>query len=213
MRTSLDGQPCDFNATSAAEAIDRASTMVADAGRLVIQIAVDNRALTEAEIANRADLSESVQHIEITSLEPQQLLAKTLALGAETIQAAGDLFAQAAASIQSGAVNEAAAPLSEGLALWQAIDENLLQDSLPLTIQRHPELIAQEEFDALIADLQAALGTIQRGLAEKDLAAVSDTLLYEFPMTAGKWTAFLARTTEALETAGSSPSTATKENA
>ena len=112
MRTTLDGQPCDFNATSAAEAIDRASTMAADAGRLVIQINVDDRALTEAEIANRADLSDSVQHIEITSLEPQQLLAKTLALGAETIQAAGDLFAQAAASIQSGAVNEAAAPLS-----------------------------------------------------------------------------------------------------
>ena len=88
-----------------------------------------------------------------------------------------------------------------------------MHDSIPLTIQRHPELIAQEEFDSLIADLQAALGTIQRGLAEKDLAAVSDTLLYEFPMTAGKWTAFLARTAEALETAGSSPSTATKENA
>ena len=82
--------------------------------------------------------------------------------------------------------------------LWQTLDEHVLREAVPTVLESTPGAPPHDEFDTLLQELEKALATIKQAIGSGDSSALSDSLLYEFPETATRWTEFFSKCMEAL---------------
>ena len=203
MRITLDGNTCeDLDASTIAEAIEGGCTLAHEAGRIVVQVDVDERTLDVAELGDPEFTGGRAETVALTSLEPREVLLASLELGTNAVDAANERFALAAHALQAGNAGEAAAPLQEGLELWQTLDEHVLREAVPTVLNSTPGAPTHDEFNALVQALEEALATIRQAIGSGDSSALSDSLLYEFPETATRWTDFFSKCTKALDGSG-----------
>lgn len=203
MRITLDGSHCEnLNPATIGEAIESGCQRAHELGRVVVQIDVDDRTLDAAELGDPEVTSGTAEAVALISLEPAEVILASLELGRNAIAAADEQFALAARALQSGAADEAVTPLGEGLELWQTLDENVLRETVPAVLAEAGDEALQTAFKSLVSELETALKTIREALGAGDPAALSDSLLYEFPETTARWTGFLSRCTETLTGTG-----------
>jgi hypothetical protein len=199
MRVTLDGTQCkDLDAATIGEAIELGCAQAHELGRIVVQIEADQRTLEAAELGDQSITDGTADVVALTSLEPREVLLASLDLGSNAVLAANEQFALAARSLQGGDAQEATAPLQEGLELWQALDEHVLREAVPTIIESVEDGPSMEEFTGLVQELEKALDSIRQAIGNGDTSALSDSLLYEFPDTAQRWTDFFAKCTDAL---------------
>lgn len=199
MRILLDGSQCDdLNATTIGEAIEGAYERARQLGRIVVQVDVNERTLDAEELGDPRVIGTVADEVALTSLEPAGVLLSSLELGMQALTAANEQFAEAARSIQAGEPDKATAPLQEGIELWRTVDEHVLREAVPMVLDTSANAPSKSEFEGLLAELQGALGSIKQTISSGDLAALSDSLLYEFPVTAERWVRFFEECTKAL---------------
>ena len=199
MRILLDGSHCkDLDATTVGEAIEAACNRAQQLGRVVIQVDVNQRTLEPDQLRDPETISSTAEEVALTSLEPVGLLRQTLALGVDALQAANERFAMAAHAIQAGEAEKATTSLKEGIEFWQTVDEHVLREAVPMVQQLSTNAPPKSEFDALVSELEDALGSIKQAISSGDLAALSDSLLYEFPDTSQRWVQFFEACTKAI---------------
>jgi len=203
MRITLDGNPCDCpQATTVGEAVESACQTAHQQGRIVVQVDVDGRTLDAVELGDPDMTGATAETVDLTSLEPRQVLAASLDLGLHAIEAANEQFAAAAHALQSGSAPDATAPLQEGLQLWQTLDEHVLREAVPTILHTMMEPADAEEFEGLVKSLHAELASMHGALTTGDPSSLGDALLYEFPETAARWRTFFERCAVAVRESG-----------
>lgn len=199
MRILLDGSHCeDLDATTIGEAIEAACERAQQLGRIVVQIAVNQRTVDAEALSDPNYIGSTASEVALTSLEPKELLLKSLELGTDAVLAANERFEDAARSIQAGEPDKATTSLQEGIELWQTIDEHVLREAVPMVQAVSTDAPPEREFKALVEQLEDALGSIKKAVRSGDLAALSDSLLYEFPETSQQWVHFFEACTKAV---------------
>ena len=200
MRILLDGTKCTFSAETIATAIEQGVEQAHSLGRVVVQIDVDDRTMELEQLRDSAFTSQGAREISITSLTERELLLSSLDLGQSAIEVAQIHFTKAAQLIQSGNTQDAMKEMSEGIELWQTVEQTVFRETVPQI--GHPDI--PEQLEAHVRTLRSALSTLQTAITGGDMVSLSDILLYEFPETSQEWARFLASC--ATQLAGTDPS-------
>lgn len=193
MHILFDGTQCDFSANTLGEAVTRAVDHASTTGRVIIEVSVDGQAV-DIDSGFQEDMTPT--EVAFTSLTPDELLLATLDLGERAIESAQRNFDRAAELIQAGDSVQAHQELKQGIDLWKTVEETVFRE----VISEMPH--QDQALDERIAELRTSLNSIMEAIAKNDLAALSDTLLYEFPQTSEGCTSLLkacsATITEAM---------------
>ena len=189
MRILFDGTPCTFSADTIGEAVAQGTEHANSAGRVIIEISVDGQTL---DIEDGIQEDAVAEEISFTSLTPDELLLATLELGERAIESAQENFNRAAQLIQSGDRAQAHLELKQGIDLWKTVEETVFREIIP-EIPHQDKALGDR-----VSELRNSLDAIMTAIANNDVAALSDTLLYEFPRTSAGCASFLKQCSETV---------------
>jgi hypothetical protein len=187
MRVLLDGTQCSFSAETIATAIEQGVEQAHALGRVVVQIDIDNQTMELEQLQDQGYTSQSAGEISLTSLTEYELLLSSLDLGQSAIEVAQQHFTKAAQLIQTGNTPLAMTEMSQGIELWQTVEETVFREAVPKI--QHPDI--PQQLEVHVNSLRSALSTVQTAMNAGDMVSLGDILLYEFPETSQEWARFL----------------------
>jgi len=197
MRILIDGNDSGLTAETVPEALEQGMNAVDAAGRIVVEISLDDHPLDANQLENGAYETLSAETVSMMSLAPNELLLATFELGRNAIDAAQKHFHSAAEMIQSGNDANAMNELHEGIDLWCTIDQTVFREAVPkiaeLGDDRTPKGLERH-----VNELKDALESIRTAIESSDFAGLSDALMYEFPETSAGWSTFLGHCSQAV---------------
>lgn len=198
MKVLLDDMPCEVNATTVGEALDAASAVAEQRGRLIVDVSVDGTRWTESDLSNsdRTDAAAGVVHF--TSAAPRELVRQTFADAADALTDADDLQRETAQLLQADHRTVSLDKLNEAISIWLQVQEAIVKGSqlvgLDLDAVALPRPIGES-----ISALNQRLTSLHGALTRNDVIALADTLLYEFPEVVEEWRSILDELQRLLE--------------
>ncbi len=191
MRVLLDNDPCPISPANIGEALLAASDIAEGQGRLVVEILVDGRPLTDDDLQEEECLSASAEEVQLKTTTATLLLSETFANAAQAIQDANTVHEQAADLIRSGKSLEGMHALSTALSIWGEIHEAVVK-GLALAGEDPDTLkVGEVRLTQASSSLQEILADLKSGIALQDNSSICDCLLYEFPPVSSQWIALL----------------------
>jgi len=185
MQVTIDQQPCQVATDSVWSAIAEASAMAQAKGRLIIEVVIDGRVLSDDEVSALEDESCKAESLELTTASAGALVAEVFADADDALAAAESLQTQAAEHLQSGAQSEAMQKLGEALNIWQSA-----QRALELGLAAMPGSTgaqATKASEEAVVRLRQQLDSVCESLRQRDMIALADALMYELPDCVRAW--------------------------
>jgi hypothetical protein len=186
MRITLDEHPCDVHADSVEQAIAAAAALAETNGRMIVEVIVDGKALTQLageELANTA------REIHLTSADPVELVCQTFTDAGEALRDADRLQQSAAELIQSDRIPAAMEKLGEAFAIWSSVQQAVTMGAEVIGFDLEAELpgLQTTSLNDAVEQLNTQLRVIEQALKTNDPVGLSDTLLYDLPQTVVVW--------------------------
>jgi len=198
MKVLLDDMPCEVNATTVGEALDAASAVAEQRGRLIVDVSVDGTRWTESDLSSPDCTDAAADVVHFTSAAPRELVRQTFADAADALTDADDLQRETAQLLQADHRTVSLEKLTEAISIWLQVQEAIVKGSqlvgLDLDAVALPRPIG-ESINVLNQRLEAVHGA----LAGNDVIALADTLLYEFPEVVEEWRGILNELQRLLE--------------
>jgi len=206
MRVLLDELPCDVRADSVGEAIDAASALAENDGRMIIEVVVDGEQWTAQHLESKVKCAQPADEVRLTSADPMKLVAQTFRDASRALSDATTLQQHAAELLQSDRMSEAMHELHEAILIWIAVQQALTMGLDLANVDPHQPAFESDEpgetaptITALITRLQDRLAMVHDTLKAKDTVAVADVLLYELPPIVANWQSMLEHLQARLE--------------
>jgi hypothetical protein len=199
MRVLLDDMPCDVKATTVGEALDAAAAVAEQRGRLIVDVAVDGTPWTESDLASPDRSAAGAEIIRFTSAAPRELVRHTFADAADALINADELQRETAQLLQADQRVVSLDKLNEAISIWLQVQEAIVKGS-QLVGLKLDEVALPRPIGESISILNQRLEAVHGALAQEDVIALADTLLYEFPEVVEEWRCILAELQRLLET-------------
>jgi hypothetical protein len=198
MKILLDDMPCDFNAATVGEALDAASTLAEQKGRLIVDVSVDGTSWTESELSRPECTSGGADVVRFTSAAPLELVRQTFADAEDALIEADELQRETAELLQADQRAVSLDKLNEAISIWLQVQEAIVKGSqlVALDLDTVP---LERPIGESINGLNERLEQVRGALAQGDVIALSDTLLYEFPAVIQEWRGILQELQHNLE--------------
>jgi hypothetical protein len=199
MNVLLDDQPCQFDAASVGEAITAAASLAEARGRMIVEVLVDGRALSQSDLDEPSNqtMRGSAGEVRLSSALPTELVRATFQDAAGALSEADALQQSAAGMIQAGQVTQAMDKLAEALSIWSSVQQALVLGAPAAGINLETELAAIGREQAL-SQLNQHLKAIRDALQTRDPVGLADTLLYDLPDVVSQWRSLLHALAERL---------------
>ena len=198
MKVLLDDMPCEVNATTVGEALDAASAVAEQRGRLIVDVSVDGTRWTESDLSSSDRTDAAAEVVHFTSAAPRELVRQTFADAADALTDADDLQRETAQLLQADHRTVSLDKLNEAISIWLQVQEAIVKGSqlvgLDLDAVALPRPIGES-----ISALNQRLEAVHGALARNDVIALADTLLYEFPEVVEEWRGILDELQRLLE--------------
>jgi hypothetical protein len=198
MRVLLDDMPCDVNATTVGEALDAAAALAEQRGRLIVDVAVDGTSWTESDLASSNISVAGAEIVRFTSAAPKELVRQTFADAADALTDADALQRETAHLLQADQRVVSLDKLNEAISIWLQVQEAIVKGS-QLVGLKLDETALPRPIGESIRLLNTQLEAVHTALAQEDVIALADTLLYEFPEVVEEWRCILAVLQRLLE--------------
>ena len=194
MRVRLDGEDVRNPGATLATAIDAARLKAEERGRVVVEVRLDGRALTEEELA-RVDRSERMGSVvEFVSAEPRSLVRVTLLELIPMLEGALAQQDHASDEIGAGRMQEGLQALASALEIWNGVQRAVGDGVRLLGMEVGDVTLAHADSGAdpePLADrverLAACLTEIKRSLQAQDVSALCDVLSYDLKEEGERW--------------------------
>jgi hypothetical protein len=187
MRVLLDESPCEMDARYVGEAIGAAATIAEGRGRMIIDVEVDGRPWSEAQLANlRGDRTEAAE-IRLTTADPLALADQVLVDAADALDSADALQREAADLLEGGSRAEAMGRLSAALEAWSSVQRAVSLSAAVLDIDLDDLTVAESSTEQIVATLHLRLTAIRTALESADPVGLADGLRYELPEVVQQW--------------------------
>ena len=161
MRVLIDDSPCDTEATTIGEAVAAAAEAAERAGRLVCEVLVDGALLSEDELQQSSTLARAASEVQLVTTTMDALLKDVFVPAAEALSETAVAQQEAAELIQSGRIADGMNNLRSVMETW------------------------------VIIRLGVRLGGLKSAIANEDVSATCDCLLYDLPESTREWTTVL----------------------
>jgi hypothetical protein len=198
MRVLLDDMPCDVTVTTVGEALDAAASLAEQRGRLIVDVAVDGTQWTESDLTSPDRTAAGAEVIRFTSAAPTELVRQTFADAADALIDAGDLQRETAQLLQADQRVVSLDKLNEAISIWLQVQEAIVKGS-QLAGLKLDDVALPRPIGESISVLNERLEAVHGALAQEDVIALADTLLYEFPEVVEEWRGILAELQRLLE--------------
>ncbi|MFM2164277.1 MAG: hypothetical protein RL325_714 [Planctomycetota bacterium] len=192
MRILLDDRETNLRADTVGLALQEAATLVEKSGRLIVEVEVDGIAWGEEDLASAAHTARRASEIRLLTAHPGELLRDTLAHATEAVLNADEIQRSAAKLMQANRETEGMQKLLEALAIWGSAQTAVSRGLELGVISRADIHSAGIDLDGAVAALDAQLRGLRDAMKSQDTSAVSDCLLYEFPVTTKRFAGALA---------------------
>lgn len=189
MRVLLDHAVCDMKVDSVEEAIAAAADLAHESGRMIVEVVIDGRSWTQADLADVRDLS-PCEELHLTTADPVKLVAQTFAEAGEALREAERLQQAAAELIQADQMSSAMEKLSEALSIWSSVQQAVSMGADVAGLELDVEISAAG-LDGVIDRLNTHLKTIRESLESRDPVGLADALLFELPEMNVQWRGLL----------------------
>jgi len=192
MRVLLDQSDCQIPADTVGQAIDAASLLARQRGRLVVEVLVDGKSWTPQEFDDQSARHASALEVRLNTAEPAPLIAQTFADASHALQEADQWQHQAAQNLQAGKTREAMNHLMEAFGIWssvqKAVEMGTQLANLPIETVKVRGVAGQPvQLDKVIGDLHGHLQAVRNSLQSGDTVALADILLYDLPAVVHHW--------------------------
>jgi hypothetical protein len=198
VKVLLDDMPCDVNAATVGEALDAASDLAEQKGRLIVDVSVDGTRWTESELSRPECTGGGAEVVRFTSAAPLELVRRTLADAEDALVEADELQRETAELLQSDQRAVALDTLNEAISIWLQVQEAIVKGSQLVALDLD-EIALPKPIGESINVLNERLEALRGALAQEDVIALSDTLLYEFPAVVQEWRGILQELQRTLE--------------
>jgi hypothetical protein len=198
MKVLLDDMPCNVNAATVGEALDAASTLAEQKGRLIVDVSVDGMPWTESELSRPECTAGGADVVRFTSAAPLDLVRQTFADAEDALIEADELQRETAELLQADQRAVSLDKLNEAIAIWLQVQEAIVKGS-QLVALKLDDVALPRPIGESINDLNGRLESIRGALTQEDVIALSDTLLYEFPAVVEEWRGILQELQRILE--------------
>ncbi len=187
MQILLDDTPCDLSALTVGEALDAASAIAVDRGRLIVTVDVDGTAWTADDLASTKRAAPA-RVVRLTTAEPRKVICRAFAEAADALTDADRLQRQAAELLQSGKQAVSMDILSEAVSIWMSVRETVVKGASLGRIS-----LDDAETGGAVSRLNERLKSVRDALQARDPVGLADELLYQFPAVVEEWRGILAR--------------------
>ncbi len=191
MQILIDEVPCNVDAGTVGEAIESASELARNRGRLIVDVTVDGRRLTEADLASSRRHDEAAEIIRFTSADPVEIVTHAFEDAQDALTEADELQREAAELLQSDQHTVSMDKLNEAVSIWLSVQEAIVKGAQVVGLDLDTVHVDGTPFQEVIHRLNGCLKIIRRGLQDRDEIALADTLLYEFPQIVEQWRGLL----------------------
>jgi hypothetical protein len=198
MKVLLDDMPCEVRAATVGEALDAAAALADQRGRLIVDVSVDGTRWSESELSNADCTGGGAEIVRFTSAAPVELVRQTFADAADALTEADDLQRETARLLQADQRAVSLDKLNEAISIWLQVQEAIVKGSQLVGIELD-ELSLPKPISESIGGLNQRLEAVRSALAEEDVIALADTLLYEFPEVVEEWRSILEELLRHLE--------------
>lgn len=207
MRASLDGVILTLDRPTLRAALEAGIAAAEAKGAMVVGVVADGAEIPQSELEDPSDteLREGgFQLIELTSVRPAALVARTLRDAAGAIDGLIASQEQAAAAIQAGDVQKGLSDLQEVFMTWQIIRDvvsrggGVLKRDLA-AIPSLPGIDAKEPVALCLSALIHTLKEVKKAVDTEDWSALSDQVGYTLDAMAKDWKVVLSALAEHVE--------------
>ena len=198
MKVLLDDMPCEVNATTVGEALDAASAVAEQRGRLIVDVSVDGTRWTESDLSSSDRTDAAAEVVHFTSAAPRELVRQTFADAADALTDADDLQRETAQLLQADHRTVSLDRLNEAISIWLQVQEAIVKGSQLVGLDLDAVALPRPIGESINA-LNQRLGAVRGALARNDVIALADTLLYEFPEVVEEWRGILDELQRLLE--------------
>ena len=209
MRVLLDELPCDVRAESVGEAIQAASALAENNGRMIVEVVVDGEQWTQQQMESNERCAQSADEVRFTSADPNTLVAQAFGDASRALTDVATFQKRAAELLQSDRLGEAMHELHEAISIWITVQQALTMGLDVANVDPHQPAFQPKDdgaepptITALITTLQDRLTIVHDALKQKDTVAVADVLLYELPSVVSTWQDMLEGLQSRLENPG-----------
>ena len=192
MRVLLDEIDTGLSPSNIADALANAAALAERAGRMVVDVHVDGVHWGEEDFGSPALVQRSASEVRLTTACPKELLRETFLHAAEAVLNADEQQRAAAKLLQEDRAKDAYPALLEALNTWSQVQVAIAQGLSLNIVTRDRALAAGIKIDDALRSLEERLQTLKLAMSRQDHVAVSDCLLYEFPMTTRLFATMLA---------------------
>ncbi|MSR41564.1 MAG: hypothetical protein EXS10_06650 [Phycisphaerales bacterium] len=196
MRVLLDDIDTGLSPANIADALADAARLAESAGRMVVDVYVDGVHWQEEDFDSATLVQRSASEVRFTTACPKELLRETFLHAAEAVLNADEQQRAAAKLLQEDRATEAYAALLDALNTWSHVQSAIAQGLSLGIVTRERAETAGISIDTALQSLESQLQTLKLAMSRQDHVAVSDCLLYEFPMTTRLFATMLAEFAE-----------------
>jgi hypothetical protein len=186
-------------ACTVGEAIDAASRLAADRGRLIVEVVVDGEQWTDAELSEPGRLGSAADVLQLATAEPRTLVAAAFADAEEGLRDIAQLQREAAELLQEDRQTVAMDRLGDAVSIWASIHETVTKGAEIAGLDLQSQHVGAAPLRDAVARLGGRLHAVRDALSHDDQISLADTLLYEFPEVVTEWRAILAELRQRLE--------------
>jgi hypothetical protein len=186
MRITLDEHLCNVHADSVEQAIAAAAELAEKNGRMIIEVMVDGKTLTEL---GEQELPVTANEVQLTSADPVELVCQTFVDAGEALRDADRLQQSAAELIQADRIPAAMDKLGEAFAIWSSVQQavSMGTEVIGIDLQAQSQGPQHTSLNDAVEQLNVQLRLIEQALKSNDPVGLSDTLLYDLPQTVVVW--------------------------
>lgn len=192
MRVILDERKCPSEATNVGQAVADAADLAERDGRLVIEVLVDGRPLSETDLLERERLESAAEEVRLVTTTIHDLLRETFTQASQALSEADEIQRNAARLVQSGDTADGMSALLGSLETWGSIRDAVVKGLALADIAPEEVVIDDLRLVDAITRLQDRLGMLKNAMLSQDVSATCDCLLYDLPESTSEWSALLA---------------------
>lgn len=213
MKAFLDRAALPLPAHTVAAAISAGRQHAAAAGRVIIEVKLDGRPLSDEELDSPSDLPLPDSTLELFTADAAALVRSSFADVADHLGQARQDQADAARCLHAGEIQESLGKLQSALTCWEALQQVIRQGPALLRVPLEAivlpdgagrQLSILDRVNALAGDLAA----IRSALETRDWSALADALDGDLDTAASVWQGLLLAMSERLKPGGPGLATA-----
>ena len=199
MSIFLDDDLVELTGHDLAAVLEAAKSHLNASGRVVVEVAIDGQALSEADLAGQESVALDGKEVRLYSADPAELAVATLNGIRQRLGEAAESQDRAAELFQADKAGEALAQIGTVIEAWLQTQQAVLNSAMLLEIDLEAFAVDGRPLREFTDELLERLNELRELIEAGDTVSLADALAYEWPELTNRWDRLVEKLVESIE--------------